>query len=282
MPAEEREYTLSPWGMYFREHSWYLWTGRSDKTSPQGFTFRLGSKVTSATVQGDGVAATVEPAAGGAVETLGADVVLVAIGRVPYTDGLGLVEAGISLDGRKRIVVDTHFQTSVMGVYAIGDVIAGPMLAHKAEDEGVAVAEILSGQAGHVNYDVIPSVIYTSPEDRRRVESRGYRLHERQIPVPCERPRESKPDNRRLCEGARRLDDGPGSRRTHHRTERQRTDRRSSRHHGVRRVSGGSRADMPRPSDIVGSGQRGGAVGRHARDSYVTPGDLRPSVRVYK
>ena len=120
--------------------------------------------MTSATVQGDGVAATVEPAAGGAVETLGADVVLVAIGRVPYTDGLGLVEAGISLDGRKRIVVDTHFQTSVMGVYAIGDVIAGPMLAHKAEDEGVAVAEILSGQAGHVNYDVIPSVIYTSPE----------------------------------------------------------------------------------------------------------------------
>lgn len=130
----------------------------------QGFTFRLGSKVTSATVQGDGVAATVEPAAGGAVETLGADVVLVAIGRAPYTEGLGLAEAGISLDGRKRIVVDTHFQTSVTGVYAIGDVIAGPMLAHKAEDEGVAVAEILSGQAGHVNYDVIPSVIYTSPE----------------------------------------------------------------------------------------------------------------------
>lgn len=130
----------------------------------QGFTFRLGSKVTSATVQGDGVAATVEPAAGGTAETLSADVVLVAIGRVPYTEGLGLSEAGISLDGRKRIVVDAHFQTSVTGVYAIGDVIAGPMLAHKAEDEGVAVAEILAGQAGHVNYDVIPSVIYTNPE----------------------------------------------------------------------------------------------------------------------
>lgn len=130
----------------------------------QGFTFRLGSKVTSASVQGDAVVATVEPSAGGAAETLGADVVLVAIGRVPYTDGLGLTDAGVSLDGKKRIVVDTHFQTSVTGVYAIGDVIAGPMLAHKAEDEGVAVAEILAGQAGHVNYDVIPSVIYTSPE----------------------------------------------------------------------------------------------------------------------
>lgn len=130
----------------------------------QGFTFRLGSKVTSASVQGDAVVATVEPSAGGAAETLGADVVLVAIGRVPYTDGLGLTEAGVSLDGKKRIVVDTHFQTSVTGVYAIGDVIAGPMLAHKAEDEGVAVAEMLAGQAGHVNYDVIPSVIYTSPE----------------------------------------------------------------------------------------------------------------------
>jgi len=130
----------------------------------QGFVFRLASKVTSATTGGNEIAVTVEPAAGGAAETLGADVVLVAIGRTPYTDGLGLAEAGISLDAKKRIVVDGHFQTSVTGVYAIGDVIAGPMLAHKAEDEGVAVAEILAGQAGHVNYDVIPSVIYTSPE----------------------------------------------------------------------------------------------------------------------
>lgn len=130
----------------------------------QGIVFRLGSKVTSAVKQGGGVAATIEPAAGGTAETLGADVVLVAIGRVPYTEGLGLTEAGISRDGRRRIVVDGHFQTSVTGIYAIGDVIAGPMLAHKAEDEGVAVAEILAGQAGHVNYDVIPGVIYTNPE----------------------------------------------------------------------------------------------------------------------
>jgi len=93
-----------------------------------------------------------------------ADVVLVAIGRVPYTEGLGLEAIGIELDERKRIAVDARYQTSVPGIYAIGDAIAGPMLAHKAEDEGVAVAEILAGQAGHVNYDAIPNVIYTFPE----------------------------------------------------------------------------------------------------------------------
>ena len=131
----------------------------------QGVTFKLGSKVTK--VEGGppaGHKVTVEPAAGGAAETIGADVVLVAIGRVPYTEGLGCAEAGIALDERRRIKVDAHFATSLPGVYAIGDVIAGPMLAHKAEDEGVAVAEMLAGQAGHVNYDVIPSVIYTAPE----------------------------------------------------------------------------------------------------------------------
>ena len=89
---------------------------------------------------------------------------LVAIGRVPYTEGLGLEELGVALDKRGRVIVDKHFATSVPGVWAIGDVIAGPMLAHKAEDEGVAVAEIIAGKAGHVNYDVIPSVIYTFPE----------------------------------------------------------------------------------------------------------------------
>ena len=106
----------------------------------------------------------IEPAAGGAAETLEADVVLVCIGRVPYTEGLGLKEAGVALDNRGRVQIDAHFATNVKGVYAIGDVIAGPMLAHKAEDEGVACAEILAGQAGHVNYDVIPGVVYTTPE----------------------------------------------------------------------------------------------------------------------
>jgi dihydrolipoamide dehydrogenase len=130
----------------------------------QGFRFKLGAKVTGVDTSGKTLAAKVEPAAGGASQTLEADVVLVCIGRVPYTEGLGLHEAGIALDNRGRVQIDSHFSTSVKGIYAIGDVIAGPMLAHKAEDEGVAVAEIIAGQAGHVNYDVIPGVVYTTPE----------------------------------------------------------------------------------------------------------------------
>jgi dihydrolipoamide dehydrogenase len=130
----------------------------------QGFAFKLGAKVTGVDTSGKTLSATVEPAAGGTAEKLEADVVLVSIGRVPYTDGLGLKEAGVALDNRGRVQIDAHFSTSLKGVYAIGDVVAGPMLAHKAEDEGVACAEILAGQAGHVNYDVIPGVVYTTPE----------------------------------------------------------------------------------------------------------------------
>jgi dihydrolipoamide dehydrogenase len=130
----------------------------------QGIVFKLGSKVTGVDSSGAVLKATVEPAKGGAAETIETDMVLVAIGRVPYTEGLGLDEAGVKKDNRGRVVVDGHYATSVKGIYAIGDVIAGPMLAHKAEDEGMAVAEILAGQAGHVNYDVIPGVVYTFPE----------------------------------------------------------------------------------------------------------------------
>jgi dihydrolipoamide dehydrogenase len=130
----------------------------------QGMSFKLSSKVTAIDTSGPKLKAKIEPASGGAGETLEADVVLVAVGRVPYVDGLGLKEAGVALDSRGRVVVDPHYATNVPGIYAIGDVIAGPMLAHKAEDEGIAVAEVLAGQAGHVNYDVIPNVIYTYPE----------------------------------------------------------------------------------------------------------------------
>jgi dihydrolipoamide dehydrogenase len=130
----------------------------------QGIVFKLGSKVTGVDASGAVLKASVEPAKGGAAEVIEADVVLVAIGRVPFTDGLGLEQAGVAKDNRGRVVTDAHFATNVKGVYAIGDVIAGPMLAHKAEDEGMAVAEILAGQAGHVNYDVIPGVVYTFPE----------------------------------------------------------------------------------------------------------------------
>jgi dihydrolipoamide dehydrogenase len=130
----------------------------------QGMTFKLSSKVTAVDASGKRLKAKVEPAKGGAAETIEADIVLVSTGRVPYTDGLGLKELGVKLDERGRIAVDHYYATSVPGIWAIGDVIAGPMLAHKAEDEGVAVAEILVGQAGHVNYGAIPNVVYTSPE----------------------------------------------------------------------------------------------------------------------
>jgi dihydrolipoamide dehydrogenase len=130
----------------------------------QGFSFKLGTKVTAATLDGDKVALTLEPAKGGEPTTLTADVVLVSIGRRPYTAGLGLEALGIALDKRGFVTVDAHYATNVPGIYAIGDAIPGPMLAHKAEDEGVALAERLAGQAGHVNYAVIPSVVYTFPE----------------------------------------------------------------------------------------------------------------------
>jgi len=130
----------------------------------QGLKFKLKSKVTGATLGAGGVSLTVEPAAGGPTETLEADVVLLAIGRRPHTEGLGLAEIGVALDARGRIRTDAHFATNIPGIRAIGDVIAGAMLAHKAEDEGVALAEILAGQAGHVNYGAIPGVIYTWPE----------------------------------------------------------------------------------------------------------------------
>ncbi len=130
----------------------------------QGIAFRLSTKVTGATVENAGVTLTLEPAKGGAPEELRADYVLLAIGRRAYTHGLGLADVGVATDERGRVKIDAHYATNVPGIHAIGDVIAGPMLAHKAEDEGVALAEILAGQAGHVNYDVIPGVVYTWPE----------------------------------------------------------------------------------------------------------------------
>lgn len=131
----------------------------------QGFAFKLGTKVAGIERNGDKLVAQLEPAKGdGEAQTLEADVALIAIGRRPYTEGLGLKDVGVQLDERGRVKTDDHYRTNIEGVYAIGDVIAGPMLAHKAEDEGVAVAEILAGQAGHVNYGVIPGVVYTNPE----------------------------------------------------------------------------------------------------------------------
>ncbi len=130
----------------------------------QGLAFKLGSKVVAVDSSGKMLKAKVEPAKDGAAETIEADVVLVAIGRVPFTDGLGLEAVGVKKDNGNRVITDPHYATNVPGIYAIGDVIAGPMLAHKAEDEGMAAAELIAGKAGHVNYDVIPNVVYTFPE----------------------------------------------------------------------------------------------------------------------
>ena len=130
----------------------------------QGLAFRLSTKVTGAKVTNSGVTLTVEPAKGGDAEQVEADVVLVAIGRRPYTDGLGLEDVGVDKDERGRVAVDEHWRTSVPGIYAIGDAVQGPMLAHKAEEEGVAVAELIAGQSAHINYDAIPNVVYTFPE----------------------------------------------------------------------------------------------------------------------
>lgn len=129
----------------------------------QGLKFHLSSKVTGVAKSGKGAKVTFEPVKGGDAESMEADMVLVSTGRRPFTEDLGLDEIGVELEAG-RIKVDDHWQSNIHGIYAIGDVIAGPMLAHKAEDEGVAVAEMLAGQAGHVNYDVIPNVVYTQPE----------------------------------------------------------------------------------------------------------------------
>jgi dihydrolipoamide dehydrogenase len=130
----------------------------------QGLEFKLSTKVTGVTVAGDKATLTVEPAAGGTAETIEADAVLVSIGRKPNTDGLGLEKAGLEVNKRGQIEIDHDFRTKVAGIWAIGDVVPGPMLAHKAEDEGIAVAENIAGQTGIVNHDVIPSVVYTMPE----------------------------------------------------------------------------------------------------------------------
>jgi dihydrolipoamide dehydrogenase len=130
----------------------------------QGFEFKIGAKVTNVERTDAGAKVTFEPVKGGEAQSIDADVVLIATGRKPYTEGLGLEAVGVALDNRGRVEIDGAYRTNVAGIYAIGDVVKGPMLAHKAEDEGVAVAEIIAGQHGHVNYDAIPGVVYTQPE----------------------------------------------------------------------------------------------------------------------
>ena len=242
----------------------------------QGIAFRLSSKVAAVDKSGKALKVAVEPAAGGDGEMLEADVVLVAIGRRPYTDGLGLDVAGIKRDERGRILVDDHYQTAVPGIYAIGDVIAGPMLAHKAEDEGVAVAEILAGQAGHVNYGVIPNVVYTAPEiasvgkTEEELKQAGDRLSRRQLPVLGQRPGARHGREGRLRQGARRDGDRPRARRPHHRALCRRADPGSLGADGIRRCGGRSRPRLPRPPDAVRGGQGSGAGRVEQADPHVS------------
>ena len=240
----------------------------------QGFEIRTATKVTGAKASGKGVTLTVEPAAGGAAETIEADTVLVSIGRRPNTDGLDLDKAGLAVNQRGQIEVDHDFKTKVAGIYAIGDVTPGPMLAHKAEDEGIAVAEILAGQIGIVNHEVIPCVVYTMPEiagvglteEEAKAAGRG---QGRQVPDDGQQPRQDQSRGRRLRQDRRRRQIGPGARRVDHRLGRRHDDRRGRARHGVRRDQRGHRLHLPRPSDPFGSGQGSGDGGDRQADPYL-------------
>ena len=185
----------------------------------QGLKFVLGAAVQSAEPGDDGVHVTWKLRKDDSEASLDADVVLVATGRRPYVEGLGLDAVGVALTERGQVKVDAHWQTNVPGIYAIGDVTPGPMLAHKAEDEGMAVAETIAGQHGHVNYGVIPSVIYTCPEvaavgeTEESLKAAGPRLQGRQVPLHGQRPRQVLLHGRRLREDPRRRGDRPRPRR---------------------------------------------------------------------
>ena len=242
----------------------------------QGFEFKLGSKVTGVEKAKKGATVTFEPVKGGAAETIEADAVLIATGRTAYTDKLGLAEAGVELDERGRVKTDGHFRTNVPGIYAIGDVIAGPMLAHKAEDEGVAVAEILAGQAGHVNYDVIPSVVYTSPEvasvgkTEEELKKAGIDYKVGKFPFSANGRARAMlhTDGFVKILADKTTDKVLGAHIVGF--ARRRNDPRGCRADGVRRIVRGSGAHMPRPPDHVGSGQGGRARHLLQADPHLT------------
>ena len=241
----------------------------------QGFVFHLGQKVSKVEPTNAGASVTFAPVDGGEERRLDADVVLVATGRRPNTEGLGLDAAGVATD-RGRVVIDDHFQTNVPGIYAIGDVVRGLMLAHKAEDEGIAVAEILAGQAGHVNYGVIPAVVYTMPEIASRgrhrggAEARRHALYGGQVPLHGQRPRAGDAPHRRVRQGAGPCRDRPRPRRPHHLVSGGRTDPGMFGADGVRRLGRGSGPHLPRPSDHVGGREGSRHGGRQARHPRLT------------
>ena len=241
----------------------------------QGFAFHLAHKLAKVEKAGGGVKATIEPTAGGDAKTIDADVVLVAIGRRPYTQNLGLEALGVAMD-RGMVVVDKHFAAKVPGVYAIGDVIRGPMLAHKAQDEGVALAEILGGSGGPRELRRHPGRRLHQPrdrrgrQDRRRTQGRGRRLQGGKVPLHRQRPGAGDAPHRGLRQDPRRRRDRPGAGGPYRRLRRRRDDPRGGGADGIRRLGRGPRPHLPRPSDDVGSGEGSRARGRQARDSRVS------------
>jgi dihydrolipoamide dehydrogenase len=224
----------------------------------QGFEIRTATKVTGVARKGKSATVTVEPAKGGAAEAIEADVVLVSIGRKPNTDGLALEKAGVKANDRGVIETDHNFRTNVAGVWAIGDVIPGPMLAHKAEDEGIAVAENIAGQTGIVNHDVIPSVVYTHPEiasvgkTAEEFEGSGRRGEDREISVHGQQPRQDQSRHGRLRQGDRRRAHRPRARGAHRRLAGGHDDRPGRAGDGIRRYVRRHRLHLPRPPDPFG------------------------------
>ena len=238
-----------------------------------GMEFKLAAKVAGVREGQDGLTLDLD---GAEQQSLTADVVLVSIGRRPYTEGLGLEAVGVARDEQGRVVVDDGFATNVPGIYAIGDVIRGPMLAHKAEEEGIALAERLAGQKTSVDYDAIPAVSLhlargrLGRQDRGRAQGGGGFLPHREIPVHRQSPRPDERLHRGLRQDPRRERDRPGARRPHHRSRCRHPDRRGRPRQGIRRLGRGHRAHLPRPPDPQRGDQGSRTRRRRPGDSHLT------------
>ena len=243
-------------------------------TQKQGLKIHLGVKI--GTVKQGKKGVTVDYENGEGAQKLECDRLIVSVGRVPNTAGLGADNVGLKLDERGRVDVNDHCQTNLENVWAVGDVIRGPMLAHKGMEEGVMVAELIAGQAGHVNYDAIPWVIYTHPEiawvgkTETQLKNEGVDYRVGPDSLPRQRPRAGAGRHHRLRQAAGRCAHRPHPRRPCDRRQCLGADRRGRGGDGVRRFVGGHRAHLPCPSDAVGDHARGGARGREARAAFLT------------
>ncbi len=242
-------------------------------TKEQSLDIRLGVTIGKVDVTKKGVVVAYQQ--DGKDERLECDRLVVSVGRIPNTDGLGADAVGLKIDARGFIEVDDQCRTNLANVFAIGDVVRGPMLAHKGEEEGVMVAELIAGQKAHVNLETIPWVIYTSPEiawvgpHRAAAQGRRRALSRRAVPVQHQRPRARPRRHARLRQDARAQPHRRDPRRAHHQYPRLGADRRSRGGHGIPRRIGGHRPDRARPPVAVGGDARGGAGGEQAGPEHV-------------